>query len=211
MLITRPNYDPVTRYLSTWSLHLIREAKNKSHAVMDLFADKATRQGLEGRLIKKKPNLVVLNGHGSVDSVTGQDGEILLKAQDNASILKGIITYSISCSSAAVLGEEVGKQPNTAYIGYEKEFTMLRSQDYISKPINDPFAKPFMEFSNYVVTSLLKGHSARESVERAKNVGKTRINQLLASNADVNEQAVARYLWWDIQCLVCKGEQEKKM
>lgn len=211
MLVTRPDYDPATRYLSTWSLALIEEAKRKGLSVMDLADEKARRTDLEGRLQKTNPDLVVLNGHGSDDCVTGQDGEILIKALDNTSLLKGKVTYAVSCNSAAVLGEEVGTYPDTAYIGYEKEFAMFQSRDHLSRPLEDPFAKPFMELSNYVVTSLLKGHGASESIKRAKEVGKTRIYSLLASNADVNAQAVARYLWWDVQCLVCKGEQEKRV
>ena len=210
MLVTRPNYDPATRYLSAWSLALIEEAKKKGLTVMDLADEKAKRVELEGRLKKTNPDLVVLNGHGSDDCVTGQDGEILIKAQDNASLLKGKVTYAVSCNSAAILGEEAGAYPDTTYIGYEKEFAMFQSRDHLSRPLEDPFAQPFMELSNHVVTSLLKGHGASESVKRAKEVGKTRIYSLLASNADVNAQAVARYLWWDVQCLVCKGDQEKR-
>ncbi|MFA4954619.1 MAG: hypothetical protein WC641_04870 [Patescibacteria group bacterium] len=145
MLVTRPNYDSATRYLSAWSLFLIEEAKRKGLVVMDLADQKARRIDLEGRLRKTSPDLVILNGHGSDDCVTGQDGEILIKAQDNASLLKGKITYAVSCNSAAILGEEVGTYTDTTYIGYEKEFAMFQSRDHLSRPLEDPFAKPFME------------------------------------------------------------------
>ncbi len=78
MLVTRPNYDPATRYLSAWSWSLIEEAKKKGLTVMDLDGEKARRYELEGRLQKTNLDLVLLNGHGSDDCVTGQDGEIQL-------------------------------------------------------------------------------------------------------------------------------------
>ncbi len=211
MLVTCPNYDPATRHLSAWSSLLIEEAKRKNISVIELAGEKARKAPLEGRLRKTKPNFVLLNGHGSQNRVTGQDGEDLIKAGDNASLLEGKVTYAVSCSSAAVLGEEVGSQPGSAYIGYEKDFAMIQSRDHLSRPLDDPLAEPFMQLSNHVGYSLLKGHSASESVKRAKDVGRARVNSLLTSNGDVNAQAIARYLWWDVQCLICKGDQEKRI
>lgn len=211
MLVTRPEHDPGLRYLSAWSTILIMEAKQKGFDVMDLVGNKARRNEVEGRLKKKRPNLVMLNGHGASDCVTGHDNEILVRAHDNAGVLEGSITYAVSCNSAALLGKEVGSLPDTVYIGYEKEFALPFSNDFLNRPLEDPYAKPFMEFSNYIVTSLLKGHSAFESTERAKSLGNSRIRSLLSSATDSNMGATVPFLWRDVQCLTCKGEQDKRV
>ncbi|MBI2550769.1 hypothetical protein HYV73_00280 [Candidatus Uhrbacteria bacterium] len=211
MLVTRPDYDPATRYLSAWSSILMEEAERRKLRVIDLPGEKARKADLVGRINKLKPDLLVLNGHGSDECIAGQDAEVLVKAKDNAVLLKGKVTYAVSCNSAAVLGEEVGTYSDTAYIGFENEFAIIQSQDHASRPLDDPFAKPFMEFSNQVVTGLLKGHKTAECVSRAKETGKAKINALLTSDSDPDKQAIARYLWWDIQGLVCKGDQNKKI
>lgn len=210
MLVTRPDYEPGVRYLTAWADELIADARRRSIDVVDLKGKKACRTEVEGRLRKIKPALVVLNGHGSDDSVTGQDGEILIQARDNAELLKGKVTYAVSCNSAAVLGEEVAMQKASTYIGYEKQFAILHSKAHMSHPISDPLAAPFRDFSNQIVKGLLKGHGAADCVNKAKASGSQKVNSLLSSVADPDTRAVARYLWWDIGCLVCKGDQEKR-
>ncbi|OGL73333.1 hypothetical protein A3E39_00085 [Candidatus Uhrbacteria bacterium RIFCSPHIGHO2_12_FULL_60_25] len=210
MLVTRPNHDPATRYLSAWSLTLISEAKAKNIEVLDLTAHKAIRIHFEGRMKKKSPSFVLLNGHGSEETVTGQNNEVLVRAGENAQMLAGKVTYAVSCDSAARLGKEVGAIPDSVYIGYEKEFAFLQSHGYFGRPSSDPLAKPFMEFSNQVVRGLLKGHEAGKSVERAKEVGRAELNTLLSSSSDPNAQMAAAFLSWDIKYLTCSGVATKR-
>ena len=86
-LFTRPDYDPVTKYLSAWAKILIDEARAKAIEIIDLVGAKANRKELEGRLKKKRPSLVMLNGHGNDDCVTGQDDEPLVEVGENAQVL----------------------------------------------------------------------------------------------------------------------------
>lgn len=209
MLVTRPNYDPATRYLHRWSGLLIEEAGRRNINVVDLESKKATRSQLEGRLEKMRPSMVLLNGHGGKHFIAGQDGEEIVVAGDNSSVLQGLITYAVSCNSAVVLGQEVGAYSSTTYIGYLDEFVILQSRDYLNQPVGDPLAKPFMEFSNQIVLDLLKGHTSKESVDHAKHVGIASINKLLTSASDPDSQATARYLWWDVKHLACLGDQTK--
>lgn len=211
MIVTRPDYDPATKYLSYWSRVLIDEAQQKGIDIIDLAGKKATRQDFEGRVRKLNPSLVVLNGHGNAECVTGQDAEVLVKAGDNSALLAGRLTYAVSCDSAAVLGAEVGMHSKTAYVGYEKQFAVLQSHGYFKEPSKDPLAKPFLEFSNQVVRGLLKGNTVGESVEKAKQTGRALVDSLLSSGSDSDMQAAARFLWWDIQCLVVKGDQNKRI
>ena len=209
MLVTRPDYDPGTKYLSSWSQILIEEARAKGIEVLDLPGTKATKSEFEGRLKKKQPSLVVLNGHGNEDCVTGQEGKPLVESKVNAEILSSSVTYAVSCQSAARLGREVGGYLNTAYIGYEKKFSILHSHGYFKRPSEDPLAKPFMDFSNHIVRSLLKGHTVEESVRRAKEVGETHLRSLETSLSDPDIQMAAAFLSRDISCLVAHGDTVK--
>ncbi len=211
ILFSRPDYESVTKYLSALAKQLIREAAWKVIDVVDLFGRKANKIELEGRLKKMQPSLVVLTGHGGEDFVTGQDDEILVRAGVNSEILSGMITYAVSCQSAERLGQEVGSYPDTCYIGYEKKFSFLHSHGYFQNPEADPVALPFIEFSNQIVRSLLKGHSTHESVERAKNVGQNYLQELESSLSDPDKRMSAALLWRDISCLVACGDDEKKI
>ena len=89
--------------------------------------------------------------------VAGYENEPLLKAQTSSSLLKGKITYAISCRSALVLGEEAGQYKDTAYIGYKDDFILLYLEKYRTRPTEDNLAGLFLEPSNLVATTLLKG------------------------------------------------------
>src|ERR1700684_1364626 len=97
LLVTRTNDDLQTRYISTWAKKVIKEAENHNANVIDLEADKATRKELEGRLKKKQPAIVFLNGHGDSTCVAGYQQETLIKAGDNDQLLQGSITYALAC------------------------------------------------------------------------------------------------------------------
>jgi len=211
ILFTRPDYDPVTKYISAWSKVLIRESVEKAIECIDLFDDKANKKEFEGRVLKTNPSLVVLNGHGNNDCVTGQDQEPLVIKGQNTNILASRITYAISCDSAKGLGDEVGKYPSTAYIGYDRKFGFMYSHGFLSRPEEDPLAKPFMEFSNQVVRGLIKEHTAEECIQRAKEVGEANLRKLESSLSDPDIQMAAAFLWRDINHLVVRGDEHKKI
>lgn len=99
LIVTRPQYDIVTSYLSCWAEEIIQLAKEKGVDVIDLLGDKANKNGLEGRIKKLQPELLFLNGHGNDDSISGHDNEILIQVEENDEMLRGRITYALSCNS----------------------------------------------------------------------------------------------------------------
>ncbi len=52
IIITRPEHDPLTRYLSHWSTKIIESAEKKGNNVIDLRGKKANKKELEGRIKK---------------------------------------------------------------------------------------------------------------------------------------------------------------
>lgn len=209
ILITRPEHDPGTRYLSRWSERVIEEARKKNFGVIDLHREKAVRKEFEGRVEKTDPALIILNGHGNESYVTGHDNEVLVQSGENESLLHNRITYAISCDSAAVLGVQCVKQQGTTFIGYNKSFVFNISQQYLHQPTQDQRAAQFLDASNQVPLSLLKGRTARQASVRSKSLFRDAIRKLLPSiTSDPFAREDAKDLFWNMSHQVCLGDQD---
>lgn len=210
VLITRPEHDLTTKYLSRWSELSLAEAKTRNIRVIDLWRNKASQVEVMGRLQKIKPKFVILNGHGNESVVTGHDNEVLVAAGENSESLRGRVTYAVSCKSAKELGQEVASFPETAYIGYEENFSFVCDDSKISRPTEDQRAKPFFESSNQVIVSLLKGRTCAQAVARSREVAQSHLDRYLASWADPDARFDAAYLWWNMKNQVCLGDSTLK-
>ena len=211
ILVTRPEHDPLTRHLSRWNSKIIEVAKSKGHAVTDLHKEKANKKEFEGRIKKLNPALVLLNGHGDETCVTGNDNEILVEKGKNEMLLKNKITYAVSCSSAKKLGS-VCADSNTAYIGYDEPFALNLDRQFLSDPLHDMRAKNFLEPSNRVACSLLKGHTAKEASDNSKKAFKENIIELLTRKGnDPDAHDDAKSLFWNMSHQVCLGKEDAKL
>lgn len=211
LLITRPEHDYATRYLSAWSEKLFDLIKSKGYSIIDLYRERANRKEIESVLSKRNPDLVIINGHGSDDAVAGHDNNLLIKARDNSFLLSNKITYAISCRSVRVLGKEIAQNAETAYIGYQDDFILVYLEKYRTQPIKDKLAGFFLDPSNLIVTTLIKGHSAKESVLRARQEFLRNIQKLLTSKVKSDDSSALRYLVWDMRNLVLCGDKNKKL
>lgn len=205
LLITRPDHDPVTHYLSRWSLRIIDEAKRKNIYIIDLEREKAVRQRVIGTLQKTNPQLVVLNGHGNEHVVTGHNDEIILQHEDKKAVISKII-FARSCRAARVLGKTSVAQGAVAFLGYQEDFWLVYEDRKISQPLDDKTAALFLEPSNYIAISLLKGHSTGEANERSKDLFRKNIQKLMV-RGDSEDLTMAKYLYWDMINQVCLGSQ----
>lgn len=156
--------------------------------------EKVTKKELTGRIKKLKPSLLVLNGHGSEDSITGQDGKTLIKSGENENLLHSRLTYAVACCSGKVLGPKTVEKEGTTFIGYDDDFVFTSNKKYLSQPLKDTMAQPFMEASNHVPISLLKGHKAIDASSRSKEMFKRSYRQLLSSESNPDALQSARYL-----------------
>ncbi|NQV12732.1 MAG: hypothetical protein HQ530_00315 [Parcubacteria group bacterium] len=211
IIVTRPQHDVTTRYLAGWAEEIIDLARKKGVTVIDLNKDKANKDGFVGRMKKVQPELVFLNGHGGDNCVCGHDNEQLVKSGENHNVLKDKVTYALSCNSGKTLGEQVAKNRNTTYIGYKDEFIFISDDRYVTRPLEDPRAKPFRESSNQVMISLLKGKTAQEASEKSKEkFNKCRI-EMLSSGSDSDSLQAAQFLWWNGRNQVCLGDTEARL
>ncbi len=211
LLVTRPNHDYATRYLSVWAGKFFNTAKEKGLSVVDLYRERANREEVESVLQKRDPGLIVINGHGDDNLVTGHENKVLISTKINSYLLRGKITYAISCRSARVLGKEVGQYDNTTYIGYNDDFVFIYLEEYRTQPAEDKLAKLFLDPSNLIITTLLKGHPTKEAVLRARQDFLKKIQRLITSKVAAEESSVLRYLVWDMRNLTLCGKDNKRL
>lgn len=208
VLITRPNHDVETNYLCKWSERVIALARKKQYTVYDLLGQKAARKNLESYLKAQKPPFLFLNGHGNKNEIAGQDNEVLI---DSSSKFKGVIIYARSCDAGKVLGRKLVKKGATAFIGYMRKFVFSYTESKIIKPLQDNIAKLFLEPSNLVASTILKGHSASEGNERSKKAMYKNFNMMIASTASYEERYASRWLWANLRCQVLIGNGEASL
>lgn len=207
LLITRPEHDVTTRYLSKWSEKIIKEARNKGKSVIDLFRGKANRNRLISTLEKRNPGLVVLNGHGSENYVRGHNNEIILRGGDKKALNSKII-FARSCKSAKTLGQNAITRGAIAYLGYKEDFWFRYNITKISRPLEDKTAALFLGPSNHLVVSLLKDHPTGYANNKSKALFRKNIEKLLIEGPLVEDYDTIRYLYWDMINQVCLGRED---
>lgn len=203
LLVTRPNHDLTTRYISTWAKEIVKFAEEKDATVFDLPKARANRREFESMVRKNDPAFLFLNGHGDYSFVSGQDNEKLVDAKDNEEILKSKVVYALSCRSGKVLGPRGVQAGAEAYIGYDEDFIFLYDENQRFHPERDKTSELFKEPSNQVMVSLLKGHTPKEAHANSKQSYIRRIRKLLTSQNNPLESSAVKYLLWDMQHQVC--------
>ncbi len=149
-----------------------------------------------------------MNGHGNTDCVTGHNNEVLVKCGDNEALLHNRVTYAVSCDCAAVLGAECVKKGKTTFIGYNKSFVFNFTPQHVRQPTHDQRAAQFLNASNQVPLSLLKGHTAQQASDRSKSLFRHAIRKLLPSIiSDPHAREDAKDLFWDMSHQVCLGDR----
>jgi len=195
-LITRPRYEETTNDLFYWAGELIREAKDRKIQIIDLEKDKASRKMLESFLSKKNPDVVIMNGHGNENCVTGQNGEELLVAGQNTNLLKDKEVYVRACRAGQGLGPDIKKAGAAGFVGYVQDFIFPYDKDSVQRPLEDAYAKPNLECSNQVAISLLKGNSAQVAHKESMQMFHKKLNEAMTSNSP--NSAVATCLLWNM-------------
>lgn len=205
-LVTRPQHDVTTRYLSSWAFEVMELAKDKGVDVVDLQKEKANIAEFSGRMEKIKPGLVFLNGHGDDTSIAGHDNNIIVAKGINSSLLEGKITYALSCNSAKELGQSIACCGRSVFIGYLDKFVFVSDRNFVNRPADDPKAQPFKDASNQVMFSLLKGRTANDASRRSIEKFKSLCLKFSSSSADSDSLQIAQCLWWNSRNQTCLGE-----
>lgn len=211
MLITRPFYDKETTYLYEWSEDVINFAKSNKKTVIDLRDKDANRNNLEKRIESQDPKLVIFNGHGGNNFITGYDkNHILVQGDMNDHILALRIVSSITCKSAKELGPKCVNKGAEAFIGFEEEFAFVREKNRETNPKKDKKAEVFLTITNSIPINFFRGFTADEVVEKCKMQFDKQI-EFYTAHYDYGTQHIVTWLRHDRKCLKLHGKLEAKL
>jgi len=210
-LITRPNHDLITTYLFYWSKFVIGEAEKKGIKVLDLPKKKANKKTFISYIKKHQPNLVFFNGHGDEATITGYDNEILIRVGKNEKVLAEKIVYARSCNAADKLGPACISHKSLAFVGYKRKFTLGYTPAKITTPLKDKVAKLFIEPSNLVPISLLKGNTVKGGYRKSQEAMLRNLRFMLSTKALESQRDAAPYLWANKKCQTLLGDGKAQL
>ncbi|MFH1510394.1 MAG: hypothetical protein ABIF10_01780 [Candidatus Woesearchaeota archaeon] len=197
MLVTRPEHDTETDYLSWWAMEVIQEATKASFKVVDLRSDKATRKNLANYLSKKSFELILFNGHGDSRHICGHKDEVLIGCDDNESLLGKSIVHAVACDCAAEFGPSAIDKGVWAFIGYAGKFSFVTDKNRECVPEDDAIADIFKDAANEAPLGLVRGKSVSSAFEASQVMYRELIRKYSLS-ASVPESATIRYwLYWN--------------
>ncbi len=210
-LITRPNHDKVTEYLFVWSNKLLESKELTDISFLDLQGKEVNKKNVEGYLSKKIPDVILFNGHGSPTKICGFKNEVLVESEVNDFLLKDKIVYAISCSSASVLGQTAVQKGAKSFIGYKRSFILFTDRNREATPLKDHIANSFLEPSNRVSISILKGNSVEEASHKSKVEFKKEIEKYASTKVMLGSDRIASALLWNMSNQVVLGDKEARV
>lgn len=163
MIIIRTNHDIATHYLYHWSESIIKKGEEKGFNPTKIEGSDINKENVEKRIKSRRPRAIFFNGHGNASAFLDNDKKVFLDIK-SAGLFAGTVAFARSCDSLKELGKEAFKNGCRAFIGYKRKFLVARQNEMESRPLQDPVAKPVLEASNLVATSLIKGKTAGEFV-----------------------------------------------
>ena len=212
LLITCPEHDDATAYLTYFSKEIIKEAEDKTLKTKKIEDSELNLKRFSEIIEKIDYRLIVLNGHGSPDSILGYKQNAIIKIGENDKLLKERIVYARACNAGMILGPECMKETNDgSFIGYSLPFIFFVDQKWSTKPHNDNVARLFLEPSNLVPISIIKGHTSSEAHNNGKRQTLKTMNMLLKEK---HEQEIPFYLealWNNYIGQVIFGNSEAKL
>lgn len=211
VIITLPRHDDVTEYLSLYSYQIEENAKANGINFKKIEDAKANKKEFERVAEKLKYKVVIFNGHGSAEVIGGYKNEPIIKLGDNDSILKERIVYARSCHAASALGVECAKNNKEGcFVGYDRPFQFYINNLWTGNPLKDNTARLFLEPSNLVPISIIKGNSANFADKNSKKGMLKNIKRIL-KNKDNESFLIAEALWNNYEGQVVLGNKEAKI
>ncbi|MFH1365090.1 MAG: hypothetical protein ABIH28_00710 [archaeon] len=210
ILMTAPRHDITTKYLAVFSVPIGEDCDKKGILCKTLKNESANKEGFVKIINKLDYNMIIFNGHGSEEAIAGHKNEIIIKAGENENLLKERIVYARSCEAASILGEKIVENSKGCFIGYTLPFEFYYDENWVANPIKDNTAKLFLESSNLVPLSLIKGNSSNESHERAKRQMLKNIKKILRTK-NKESFAIAESLWNNYLGQAILGNRETKL
>lgn len=206
LLVTRPKYDDGTEYLSCYAQLVLNEAENKGIIKKDFEGKNANREEVLKFIHKKNPKLLFINGHGDKNCLYGHEDKEIFSPKDSE-ILKKKIIYARACNAGENFGKEIVKEGGS-FIGYKYSFSFWMNEKWSTKPLNDNIAKLYLEPSNEVVISLIKGKKVSESDNKSKKMMVENMKKILKmeEKKEPGAMGMLQVLWTNFEGQVVYGE-----
>lgn len=210
MMVTRPDYDDGTAYLSYYASVMLRLAKGKNIEIKDFPGKDASAINVTKYVSKKSPKLLFINGHGGPDFLEGDKDQILFSTEDGLDILKDKIVYARACHAGISFGKKMVEGNSGCFIGYKYPFSFWMSSGRTSTPLKDKSAALFLEPSNEVISCLIQGKTTQE----AHDLSKKKIADSMRKVLDLNEKKepgameLLKILWTNYDGQVLHGNKD---
>lgn len=207
--ITCPSHDDITTYISIWSKEIINTARYIGKDFIQLKDAHAIKSKVHNILSNKPIRFAMFNGHGNKNTITGHNNETLINSPGNEDLLKSKIVYCRSCCSGHQLGPDSINAGADAFIGYDKEFIFVYEIDKIDNPLEDKCASQFLEPTNHIAISLLKGKDVETANKESKQIFMENIKKLLGSDSKEDLELLSS-LVWNMRHQVIHGNEKTK-
>lgn len=211
MIITLPDYDPVTHYISTYARKIIEIAETHGIKPLILEGKNATKEKVTRAIKSTKPEFIAFNGHGNETAIGGHDDELLIALGENEELLEGRIIHSFVCSSGKVLGKECGAK---AFIGYNNWFMFVSDDNFMSRPLQDKIAAPIIQSALEAPIQIAKKNTVKEAYERSQEAHQKILDNFTVSNSEYTAQelqAILPVLLWNKTYQVMHGDGSARL
>jgi len=205
ILITKPSFDTTTFYLSYYADKISFYLDSVGIKHTSFSNTNVTKMNVHKFLLKQSPSFLFLNGHGSDSEIEGHKNNIIFSTND-FNLFSSQIIYARSCLLGKFFGKNVFKNKDGCFIGYKNAFTFFIDNNHSNAPDKDKLAELFLEPSNDVALSIIKGNSALESHKRGKNAMLKNMKKLLSKP---NSMPLLEALWNNYEGQVIFGNKQK--
>jgi hypothetical protein len=210
-LITTPDDDDIVFCCNVWSREIVDLADSKGFKTTELSGPKATRANVESHLKRPVVRFVMFNGHGTQDMITGTEKEVIVKAGENEALLQGKVVYARSCYTLDVLGAASVSAGADGYIGHSLPFAFVSDPTEGAHPLDDELAAPCLATSNIIPTTLLKGNSVSDAVNKSKSEMRKIMEQWETRTDRIEAPFVALCLNWNRLGLGFQGNGKARL
>ena len=174
-----PRYDDGTEYLSYYASLVSKKAEELNIEKKDSEGKEVTVGNVSKFIKKKNPNLIFVNGHGDANYLEGDKGEILFSTDKNIALLRDKIVYARACHAGLTFGKKMVENNDGCFIGYSTPFSFWIDERRSAVPAKDKTAALFLEPSNEIMFSLLKGNTTSVANEKSKKKMTDNMNKVL--------------------------------
>lgn len=211
MLITLPDHDITTFYLSKWSEEIIKIAEKNGMNITLINGPKVNVSYVTRMINTKEPSILLFNAHGSDTTIGGQNNEPIIELGKNDKLLNSKMVHVVSCNSARKLGKKCGAK---SFIGYDDIFWLYMDGNKTNKPLKDEKVKPILESALEAPKQIIKRKSAGEAYEKSQKMYQKNIDELtLSSSKHTAEelQVILPFLHWNKDCQKLYGDPNARI